>query len=123
MWMAPGIESDGDRMGAVMAENLTPEKLENLGELLSQMAGYHPEAQDCWYLPVIGVDACHQGKGLGSALMKHATRMLDESGSTGYLESSNPANISLYQRHGFEAMGEIRVGSIPVVTPMLRTPR
>jgi hypothetical protein len=40
-----------------------------------------------------------------------------------YLESSNPRNIPLYQRHGFEAMGEIQVGAAPVVTPMIREPR
>ena len=57
---------------------------------------------------------------MGAALMKHVTSMLDESGRLGYLESSNPMNISLYQRHGFEIMGEIRVGDSPVVTPMLR---
>ena len=123
MWLAPGVESDGDRMGAVLAEHLAPERLEELGELLAQMAAYHPHDENCWYLPVIGVDALHQGRGLGSALMKQATRMLDESGSLAYLESSNPLNISLYQRHGFEIMGEIRAGTIPVMTPMIRQPQ
>jgi predicted GNAT family acetyltransferase len=49
--------------------------------------------------------------------------MLDETRTIGYLESSNPANISLYQRHGFEIMGEIRAGSAPLVTPMIRNPQ
>ena len=35
-------------------------------------------------------------------------KLLDESGPLGYLESSNPENISLYQRQGFEIVGEIR---------------
>jgi hypothetical protein len=39
------------------------------------------------------------------------------------LESSNPKNISLYLRHGFEVIGEIQVGSSPVVTPMIRNPQ
>jgi len=44
----------------------------------------------------------------------------DEEGLPAYLESSNPRNISLYRRFGFEAVGEIRVGNIPALVPMLR---
>jgi ribosomal protein S18 acetylase RimI-like enzyme len=40
-----------------------------------------------------------------------------------YLESSNPANIGLYQRHGFEITGTIQAESSPPVTPMLRAAR
>ena len=46
--------------------------------------------------------------------------MCDEQGIPGYLESSNPANIPFYRRHGYELAGEIQVGSSPVVTPMWR---
>ena len=46
--------------------------------------------------------------------------MLDENNYLGYLESSNPMNISLYMRHGFEIMDEIRIGDAPVITPMIR---
>ena len=33
-----------------------------------------------------------------------------------YLESSNPRNMSLYERHGFESMGKVQIGD------SLRTP-
>jgi hypothetical protein len=39
------------------------------------------------------------------------------------LESSNPANIPLYERHGFSVLGTIQVGSSPSVFPMLRSAR
>jgi hypothetical protein len=39
------------------------------------------------------------------------------------LESSNPRNITLYQRHGFEILGTIQIGSSPTLVPMLRPPR
>ena len=55
-------------------------------------------------------------------MMKHVNRILDEKGFQGFLETSNPKNISLYQRHGYEIMGEIKVGDCPVVTPMIRKP-
>ena len=87
-----------------------------------KMDEWHPEERH-YYLPLVGVEPNAQGTGLGGALMRHATARCDEEGALAYLESSNPRNISLYERHGFEVMGEIRVGSAPLVTPMLRQPR
>jgi ribosomal protein S18 acetylase RimI-like enzyme len=55
--------------------------------------------------------------------MRHAVARCDQEGVLAYLESSNPRNISLYEAHGFEVMGEIQVGAAPLVTPMLRQPR
>jgi len=123
LWLPPGLGPDEDAMGELAVKYMNPEILEDFGELMGQMDHYHPHDEPCWYLAVIGADNYHQGKGIGSALMKHATRMLDESSMPAYLESSNPANISLYQRHGFEIMGEIRAGSAPLVTPMIRQPQ
>jgi ribosomal protein S18 acetylase RimI-like enzyme len=39
------------------------------------------------------------------------------------LESSNPANISLYERFGFEVMGRIQTETSPPMHPMLRAAR
>ena len=72
---------------------------------------------------MIGVEPYSQGQGLGGELMRHAVARCDDEGALAYLESSNPRNISLYMRHGFEVMGEIRIGAAPLVTPMLRRPR
>jgi ribosomal protein S18 acetylase RimI-like enzyme len=87
--------------------------------VFEQMGQYHPD-EPHWYLPLIGVDPAQQGKGYGSALLKHAFRLCDEDGTSAYLESSNPENIPLYRRHGFEVLGTIQVGSAPPITPMLR---
>ena len=86
------------------------------------MESYHPE-EPCWYLPIIAVDPFYQGKGYGSQLMKHALSRVDEDGLPAYLESSNPRNISLYERLGFEIMGQIQIGTSPIVTPMIRSAR
>lgn len=76
-----------------------------------------------WHLAFIGVDPAHQGQGIGAALLRYALAQIDAQGLHAYLESSNPANISLHRRHGFEVIREIRVGDSPLVTPMLRVPR
>ncbi|HYB53912.1 MAG TPA: GNAT family N-acetyltransferase, partial [Thermoanaerobaculia bacterium] len=76
-----------------------------------------------WYLPMIGVEPMAQRRGLGAELMRHGVARCDREGTLAYLESSNPRNISLYLRFGFDVLDEIRVGAAPLVTPMLRRPR
>jgi predicted GNAT family acetyltransferase len=87
---------------------------------LEQMDAYHHQAHPCGYLLVIAADASRQGRGLGSALMKHALERCDREGAQAYLETANSANISLYERHGFEVVGRIDVGSAPTIRPMIR---
>jgi len=58
--------------------------------------------------------------GLGSILLRHAVARSDREGVPAYLESSNPRNISLYERYGFVRLGIIQSGESPEVVPMLR---
>lgn len=122
MWLPPGVDPDSETLSSEFQQLCKDEILEEVFAVFEAMAAYHPE-EPCWYLPMIGVDPAYQGQGIGAALMKHVLRIIDEQGATAYLESSNPRNISLYQRHGFEDMGQIQVGSSPVITPMLRVAR
>jgi ribosomal protein S18 acetylase RimI-like enzyme len=122
LWLPPGIEPDDERMNAIMAAAVPAEVLPDLAGVFEQMAGFHPH-EPHWYLPLIGVDPALQGRGYGAALMRHAVQRFDAEGVLAYLESSNPRNISLYERHGFEILGTVQVGASPVVTPMLRHPQ
>lgn len=122
MWLPPGVHPDDERMGNLMGGHMRDSVRADMQGVFEQMARYHPEAPH-WYLPLIGVDPAHQGRGLGAALMRHATERFDADGAIAYLESSNPRNISLYERHGFEALGTIQVGGSPEVVPMVRQPR
>jgi len=76
-----------------------------------------------WYLPAIGVDPRGQGKGYGSALLAHSLEVCDRAHEAAYLESTNPLNIHLYERFGFEVIGEIQAGRSPTIVPMLRAAR
>lgn len=122
MWLAPGLEPDQARMGELMGPHLSDAVAEAMGPVFEQMAAYHPH-EPHWYLPLIGVDPDRQGRGYGAALMRFATERCDREGVPAYLESSNPRNISLYLRHGFEILGTIQVGGSPEMVPMLRRPR
>lgn len=48
-----------------------------------------------------------QGKGFGAVLMQHALTPCDRDRTLAYLESSNPKNVPLYERYGFESLGTI----------------
>src|ERR1700754_1145827 len=120
LWLPPGVEPDEAAMEAIMAQAMRPEIAEDIGAVLQGMADHHPH-EPHWYLPLIAADPNWIGQGLGTLLMKHALRRCDEKGIAAYLESSNPRNISLYERHGFRVVGKIQHGSSPTMTPMLRT--
>lgn len=122
LWLPPGIAPDGESMGAILEENMPADRMKDGGALVAQMNDFHPK-EPHWYLPLIGTDPVHQGKGYGSALMAHALRRCDSEGLPAYLESSNAANVPLYERHGFKTIGEIQSGSSPKLYPMLRPAR
>lgn len=122
LWLAPGAEPDGDRLVSLFQERAPAGVVADLMKVFEQMGQFHPH-EPHWYLPLIGVDPACQGQGLGAALMRHALERSDRDGVPAYLESSNPRNISLYLRHGFEIMGEIQVGASPRLVPMRRKPR
>ena len=119
LWLPPGVEPDEAKMDAIMEETLRPEISEDIAAVMKGMAEHHPR-EPHWYLPLVAADPNWIGQGLGSLLMKHALRRCDEEGVAAYLESSNPRNISFYERHGFKIVGKIQSGSSPVLTPMLR---
>ena len=122
LWLPPGAHPDDDALMALIA-NTTPEELQPaLMAVFEEMDSYHP-TEPHWHLPMIGIHPSHQRQGYGAALLRYPLRLCDEQGVAAYLESSNPENIPLYKRHGFEVLGRIQAGSSPVITPMLRRPR
>ena len=122
LWLPPGAHPDDDALMALIA-NTTPEELQPaLMAIFEEMDSYHP-TEPHWHLPMIGIHPSHQRQGYGAALLRYALTLCDEQGVAAYLESSNPENIPLYKRHGFEVLGRIQAGSSPVITPMLRRPR
>ena len=122
LWLPPGVEADEEGLGAVIESTVAGALRAETDAIFERMAGFHPD-EPHWYLPLIGVDPAHQGEGLGEALMAHALARCDRDHAPAYLESSNPRNIPFYERHGFETLGSIQVGSSPTLVPMLRRAR
>jgi ribosomal protein S18 acetylase RimI-like enzyme len=122
LWLRPGVHPDEERLAEVLHSTVSPPLRSDAFATFEQMSGYHPK-EPHWYLPLIGVDPAHQGKGQGDALMLYALHYCDHDRLPAYLESTNPRNTSLYRRHGFEPLGTIQIGSSPPLVPMLRAPR
>jgi len=122
LWLPPGVEPNEDTLLELLQSTASARSQQHAFQVFEQMGRYHP-SEPHWYLPLMGVDPLHQGRGLGAALMKHALITCDRDHALAYLESSNPKNIPLYERHGFELLGTIQVGTSPPIFPMLRKAR
>ncbi len=122
LWLSPEMSPDGDALEALMRETLVEPVSSEIGGMTEQVSAAHPEVPH-WHLVFLGVDPTLRGRGIGSAILQYGLERVDADGAVAYLESSNPANVPLYQRHGFEVLREIRVGSSPPLFPMLRAAR
>ncbi len=69
--------------------------------VLNRLEKAHP-VEPHYYLEFIGTRPEHQGKGLGSALIRPMVERCDAEGVGAYLESSKEVNVAFYARFGFE---------------------
>lgn len=122
LWLPPGVAPDEASLVRVIQDTVAAAQRDAMFAMFEQMDAFHPRAAH-WHLPLIGVDPAHQGKGIGSALLRHALNASDSQKVLAYLEATSPQNVPLYERHGFEALGSIQVADSPPVVPMLRKPR
>ena len=122
MWMRPGTEPDAEATVGVLEATADPGCLDDLMALFGQMTEAHPD-YPLWYLAWLGVDCALQGQGLGAKLMWPCLELVDGQQLPSYLDSTNPRNVSFYQRFGFEVVGVSQSGSSPPITSMLRPAR
>ena len=122
LWLPPGVQADEDPLIALLQQSVFERDQAEVFSVLEQMEHYHP-SEPHWYLPILGVEPAQQRKGYGSALMQHTLMQCDLDQKLAYLESTTPANIPFYKRHGFELLGTIQIGASLTFFPMLRHPR
>ncbi len=77
-----------------------------------------------WFLAAIGVVPEHQGKGIGSALMRPMLERADRDGIPCWLDTHQKTNVRLYGRHGFAVVECAAIPGHPIpIYGMLRRPR
>lgn len=118
-WLRPGRSADVDLVTELFTQTCVPERIDEVNEMYTKVTDLKP-SEPHWYLPMIGVDPGHQNKGIGSQLLLHGLNVVDEDPMPVFLESSNPLNVPLYQRFGFEPLDVFDLDGRPLMTPMLR---
>lgn len=73
-----------------------------LGPALASLESPHPS----WYLNAIGVEPSAQRGGVGSALINHMLRRVDDDALPAFLDTSAPDNLGYYERFGFRVTAE-----------------
>jgi ribosomal protein S18 acetylase RimI-like enzyme len=65
------------------------------------------------HLGPLAVDLELQGHGIGTRILAEHTRRLDEAKQVGYLETDKEINVRIYERHGYQVVGEVDVIGVP----------
>ena len=120
VWFPPGFDIDFTDVSETFKEIPKDRKAEAFK--MFEMMG-ESRVHDAWYLEYLAVDPSKQGSGLGSLILKESLKVMDELEEAAYLESSNPQNMSLYERFGFRFLKKIQVGSSPQINTMFRQPK
>jgi ribosomal protein S18 acetylase RimI-like enzyme len=71
------------------------------------MAANHPSHTPHWYLGFLAVRPGHQGRGIGTELLRDRLRDLDAQKLPAYLEAGTQRSARLYEREGFTRHGTI----------------
>jgi ribosomal protein S18 acetylase RimI-like enzyme len=67
-----------------------------------------------WYLGVLGTHPDHAGRRWGRALMSTGLRRAAEAGVPAMLETSNPVNVEVYRRAGWEVAAVVPVEPLTI---------
>ena len=105
VWIPPG----GTDLSPAQEARVEPLLIELLGTsdaprvlaCLDAFGAAHPDADEHYYLSLLGTDSAHRGHGRGLALLAQNLDRIDAADMPAYLEASNAANVALYERYGF----------------------
>lgn len=115
----PGFSVNKKPLEKLMLSTCAESVVEELKTMDPPITDYLPDSPH-WHVPLVAVDPGFQGRGLGGKLIDNFLLEVASNPHPVFLESSDPRNVSLYQRYGFEALDRYLLGGKPTVTPMLR---
>ena len=124
LWAPPDADLFGSGRFASLwhlAVGANPTRLDEMRDGFRLLSGAHPKDEAHYYLNTLGVDPGRRGKGDGRRVVEPILELADRDGVPTYLESSNPRNLSFYDRLGFSVLDEVRIAENgPVMRPMWR---
>lgn len=75
--------------------------------LFETLDAHHPHDEPHFYLSLFATDPEARGNAFGQSLLRHNLEQIDLLKASAYLESSNPRNIAMYERHGFAVVQRV----------------
>ena len=109
IWIPPGgseLTDEAEQQVEPLLGSLIGARTPTVMSLLDRFDQAHPSEPPHYYLSLLGTHPDRRGEGLGMTLLADTLARIDEQGSPAYLESSNPANDTRYERLGFRKVGE-----------------
>ena len=126
VWIPPGgtelSEEQSERFEPMLNDLAGPDA-QRVFEAFGLLENEHPHDQEHYYLSMLGTDPRQLGHGHGLGLLADNLSTIDVEGLPAYLEASNPGNVALYRRHGFEVVSTCAISGGPEVTTMWRPPQ
>jgi GNAT superfamily N-acetyltransferase len=111
-WRLPVAEPSLEQMMeaglAPLHELIGKEPVARFEDLVGQIEAHQTRliSLPCWYLAVLGVDPVHQGKGIGSALVRAFLARADTDGIPSCLWTTTQANVGFYESFGYKVAAE-----------------
>jgi ribosomal protein S18 acetylase RimI-like enzyme len=130
VWLPPGVSTSP--VGAAPPMRCLPRVMAAVARdprsAVRLMAGRQraisqAHASPAWHLAFLATAPAHQGRGIGRRLLDHVLRRADADGAPVWLETSDPANVPLYERFGFEVTARVHTSArLPTFWVMVRPP-
>jgi ribosomal protein S18 acetylase RimI-like enzyme len=112
LWIPPG----GSELSAEQGHAVEQLVVEVLGadadRVLNAIAMFDaalPHEEPHFYLTLLGTTREQHGNGYGLGLLADTLALIDEAAMPAYLEASNPANVALYRRYGFDVRSSFQL--------------
>ena len=121
LWIPPGgseLTDEGEAAFEPLIVSMLGDDAPLVIDAFAALEHAHPHDEPHFYLSLLGTDPQHLGRGYGLGLLEDNLREIDALGMPAYLESSNPGNVALYVRHGFEPRAAVSIphGGPDIVT-------
>jgi len=122
-WFSPGAGADSPADAARflgLAERLLGARAPIFLEGCAVIERSRPTGEPFHFLSLLGTHDAHRGRSLGKSLLDASLVLVDREGLPAYLDSTNTANLPLYESRGFRRIGSYRMPGGPSVDQMWR---